>query len=196
MLSYITRQSFYYTYDEEGEDEWKMNIDHPRDEPWITKMLTQMKVVAQIEKGDKLCTESALFYIEPSSNVMQPLRRRWNGETRSRNLQRVDHVVGALINFLKKLTVQSKYVTIQGPAELVGETARSNGDGNQSDDNIEQIEGRIVCANRDYIFKRTLHVLELSIGGLRNLAYSYTTDACALAQIDCIIDKINDGLQQ
>lgn len=145
-----------------------MNINHPRDDTWITKMITQLKVVAQLEKGDKLCTEGALFYIEPSSYLTQCVKRTYHGETRTRNLQRISDVVDKVIDHLRFVIVN---------------TNRSK--------STNTLEGLICGMDTETFIKRCLSALSMTINGLRNLSYSYTNDACAMAQLDCVIENIN-----
>ena len=133
-----------------------MNISHPRDDAWTTKMMTQLKVIAQLEKGDKLCTQGALFYIEPASMLMQSIKRTLHGETRTRNVQRVSDVVNDVIGHVR---------------------ASTDGSGDETS-----------------TLRRFLNALEMSVAGLRSLSYSYTNDACAMAQIDCVIDNIIEFL--
>lgn len=145
-----------------------MNINHPRDDTWITKMLTQLKVVAQLEKGDKLCTEGALFYIEPSSYLTQCVKRTYHGETRTRNLQRISDVVDKIIDHLRSVIINTKL------------SKKTN-----------TLEGLICGMDTQTFIKRCLNALSMTINGLRNLSYSYTNDACVMAQLDCVIENIN-----
>lgn len=177
-----------------------MHVNHPRDDSWMTRMLTQLKVIAQIEKGDKLCTQAALFYIEPSSST-QCVRRMFNGESRTRNLQRVQSVVSQFIEHVQ-FAVISQVRKPHGP-RLVGGLlptralpAPCSGP-NPAGGDEEEPHSRYCrdgseeqqCAA---LSKRCLSALKLTVTGLRNLSYSYTNDACAMAQIDCIIENIDD----
>ena len=49
---------------------------------------------------------------------------------------------------------------------------------------------------KDQLMMRCLAALRGSIGGLRNLSVSYGHDACAMAQIDCLIERIEAFLEQ
>lgn len=61
-----------------------------------TRKLNQLKVVAVINVGDKVCTETPMFHIQPAG-VRQTLWRSLTGESRNRNIRAIsDLVVGTI----------------------------------------------------------------------------------------------------
>ena len=51
-------------------------------------------------------------------------------------------------------------------------------------------------SSKEQLMVRCLASLRGSIGGLRNLSLSYGHDACAMSQIDCIVERIEGFLEQ
>ena len=87
---------------------WLTN--HPRDGAWLEKLITQLKIVARIERGDKLFTESTLFHVEVATGGWtQPLRRALSGENRSRNLERVASTVHAMMDFIGEMPLPKEH---------------------------------------------------------------------------------------
>ena len=73
--------------------------DSPRNHEWVNKLITQLKVVSKIERGDKIYTESTFFAIEKVSFI-QSLKRTFIGENRTTNLERISKVVDVTLDFL------------------------------------------------------------------------------------------------
>lgn len=72
---------------------------HPRNNEWVNKLITQLKVISKIERGDKIYTESTFFTIEKVS-LLQGLKRTFIGENRTTNLERISKVIDITLDFL------------------------------------------------------------------------------------------------
>jgi len=142
------------------------------------ELLTEMRVLGQLERGDKLCTESAMFYIEAAGSL-QGVRRLYNGESRIRNIQRIENSVHGLLCCLRRILVDKQSVP------PVSDSCSSSA---SLEVRFEHIEHRQLLAE-------TVRVLRGAIRGLRNLCYSYAADACVSAQLESLISSISGILE-
>ena len=131
----------------------------PRDETWLNKLITQLKIIGRIEPGDKIYTEKILFCIETPS-LTRGMRRMMYGEGRVKNIQRINDVVGSLVKY------------------------------------IDENHSKMSSDEEKQLISRCFAAMSGSLLGLRNLSSSYGDDACALAQIECIIERIENFVRR
>jgi hypothetical protein len=132
------------------------NNKHPRSTEWVNKMLNQLKVLAMIDLGDKLCTETPMFSLQPSG-FQQTVWRTLSGESRVRNLRAIADVVTSVIDHVESHVPTS---------------------GTWSNMTDKQLILQLVEA------------LKQAQNGLQNLTWSYNYDKTTTAQIDTIIETI------
>lgn len=156
-----------------------------RDEEWVQKMLTRLKIICMIKIGDKLCTERELFHVD-HPKLCQFASRMYNGENRERNLRRIQDTVQQVINYVQD--------TCCAPAETATSTALVPSAGTAG--TCTDVGAEFASIHHSQTIRHMLETLELATPGLRNLAETYNQDLCTTAQIDCIISMIDAFLQR
>ena len=146
---------------------------HPRDSEWVNSMLNQLKVLAMIDIGDKVCTEYPMFYVQ-ASGLQQSVIRHATGESRQRNMKRIAEVVQSIMDHIEDAYQQSN-------GELRPENSIHT---NMSTLHVQQYTQQFIGA------------LANAQHGLRNLVYAYTHDKMITAQIDTIIENIDSFIQR
>jgi hypothetical protein len=134
----------------------------------LTNSWIHLKVLAQCEKGDRLCTETGLFSIEAGGNLLQGIRRKWGGESRFRNMERITQLVDQVVLHTREAMVGLNTVS-------TGETAQAR-------------FLRVSATNE--VIRRSIDALDQSQRGLRNLAVTYEGDAPTVAQLAYIKESI------
>ena len=71
--------------------------DHPRG---TDHLLCSLKIIGRLRAHERLSTTGSSVRVE-SQDVLQSLRRWWNGETRERNLQTITEIVDSAFSQLE-----------------------------------------------------------------------------------------------
>ena len=127
--------------------------------------LLKLRIIASLQKNDRLNTVNG-FYVDTS--IWQGLGRWYNGENRESNLNAVEAVLLDSIRLAHNLLDQRKTL-LKTPTDVVLL---------QNDQQIQSIQREI----------------ENALGGLANLAFTYTDSTSAVARIYTITTMVKNSL--
>ena len=144
--------------------EARMNAESEAD-----RTLRNLSVLSQVKQNDKLITTGDTFAIYPPT-VLRGMCRKWWGEARDNNLQRIQEVVNAACSY------------ISATAKTSSRTARDG-----SDDELSRMHMCRKCF-------RVVDALRASRVGLVNLTHTYADDTTCKVRIAIIVQTMDDYL--
>tara|TARA_B100000401_G_C52811750_1_gene724242 strand:- start:934 stop:1500 length:567 start_codon:yes stop_codon:yes gene_type:complete len=148
-------------------------LDHKTD-----YCLTNLKILAKIKVGDKLCFDDTLQHFSLDEwSYTQPLTRWWSSEGRKSTIKSLDEFIAAVF-----LTIDNIY-------------------SNEVSEVYNGVENTYYSrmATSNHVFKEENTNLLLSfvtelrnaISGINNLKQTYNTDVGTVSALDIIIEKMN-----
>ena len=139
-----------------------------RENTRLNGLVTQLKVISQVQQGDKIATQENVFSID-SNSMMQGAFRKYKGETRDRNIQSVTNVVLEVIEHVRT-AVETRHQVAKEQQRGMAEMS---------------------C---DQFIQRTLNDLSACRSGLNNLTLTYSGDARIVSQLKTVSEQVDDFL--
>jgi len=128
------------------------------------RTLRNLSVVAQVKQNDKLTTLGDTFEIYPPT-VLRGACRKWSGETRDGNLQRIQELINSACAYITHTT------------EKMGNL-----------DSVTKNHLQRKCA-------RVMIALDKCRVGLTNLSHTYIDDTTCCVKIKLLVQTIEDFLE-
>tara|TARA_B100001093_G_C26411753_1_gene835909 strand:- start:169 stop:675 length:507 start_codon:yes stop_codon:yes gene_type:complete len=144
------------------------NLDIKKD-----KIILNLKILSNIEKLDKISTNSDNISIDPP-HLLQSLYRTYNGDSRTSTINKIDNIIKEVFDFTNDLL----------------ETQSLPWWNNNSTNEIK-FKNDIIS-----VFQELIIHLNNSIGGLQNLKLTYINDVSICSNIDLIISKIQNRINK
>ena len=144
------------------------NLDTKKD-----KIILNLKILSNMEKLDKISTNSENIIIDPP-HLLQSLYRTYNGDSRTSTINKIDTIIKEVFDFTNDLL----------------ETQSLPWWNNNSTTEIK-FKNDIIS-----IFQELIIHLNNSIGGLQNLKLTYINDVSICSNIDLIISKIQNRINK
>lgn len=142
----------------------------------LERSLINLWIVSQVSHNDKLSTEDEKFTIH-RPGLMTSIVRRWYGERRMVNMQRVSQCMRHAMAYLKEVN------------ELEAAIPPTEGMHGESRTEVQRYLQKRKGAQRMH------QALSGSISGLRNMQQTYRDDIQACAQLTLLVNEIEDFIE-
>jgi hypothetical protein len=152
-----------------------------------------LRIIGALHENEKLRTENGVLCIE-GAGVLQGLFRRYNGESRERNVAAIARILNNAF-LIADSALQREEIYARGVVSMhmggMMETVAS-----PVSDVARGLPRSVVVGRMGnlQLLARSQREMSGAAAGLRNLSTTYRTDSCTVARIDILLEQTRDRL--
>ena len=175
-------------------DNIQQNIFYSQSQIFITQeeqeqldtIILNLKIIANIKEYDKLSIIDDKICID-TPYMLQGLWRKWYGQGRNETLECIKKVINDIFMFTDELLKMNSNRSFRSnPIPIINNTNNNN-----THTNITGFKESNSC-----IFSTIMINLDESIKGIQNLKITYLGDTTISSELDLLISKIHNRIEQ